>query len=159
MKLLVCTTEYFPNGAGIANVVYNIVEKLKEMGVECTVCSPTGPDIRLGSRALIQKTGIGGLLNYWQQVSRYFKDNDYDVVWLQNPFILTRNPFKRCLVTMHSAYYGSIAHSVGNPSFNLYKSFVAHIRRHCLIRMSPNILFTGVSQPVCEERKNRNLAK
>jgi glycosyltransferase involved in cell wall biosynthesis len=159
MKLLVCTTEYFPYGAGIANVVYNIVEQLKGMGIECTVCSPTGPDIRLGSRALIQKTGIAGLLNYWQQVSRYFKDNDYDVVWLQNPFILTRNPFKRCLVTMHSTYYGSSTHGVGNLSFNLYKSFVAHIERHCLTRMSPNTLFTGVGQPVCEELEKIGISR
>lgn len=159
MKLLICTTEYFPNGAGIANVVYNIVEQLKGMGIECTVCSPTGPDIRLGSRALIQKTGIGGLLNYWQQVSRYFKDNDYDAVWLQNPFILTRNPFKRCLVTMHSTYYGSSTHSVGNLSFNLYKSFVAHIERYCLTRMSPNTLFTGVGKPVCEELKKIGISR
>lgn len=82
MKLLVCTTEYFPHGAGIANVVYNVVKQLKGTGVECTVCSPTGPDIKLGSPALIQKTGIGGLLYYWYQVSRYFKDNNYDAVWL-----------------------------------------------------------------------------
>jgi len=58
MKLLVCTTEYFPHGAGIANVVYNVVEHLKEQGVECTVCSPTGPDIILGSQRLIKRPGL-----------------------------------------------------------------------------------------------------
>lgn len=153
MKLLVCTTEYFPHGAGIANVVYNVVEQLKAMGVECTVCSPTGPDIKLGNRDLIQRIGIGGLLNYWLQVSRYFKDkgDDYDVVWLQNPFILTQNPFNRCLVTMHSTYYGSSTHGVGNLPFNLYKSLVARIERYCLTHMPPNTLFTGVGKPVCEE--------
>jgi len=153
MKLLVCTTEYFPHGAGIANVVYNVVKQLKSMGVECTVCSPTGPDIILGDQTLIQKTGIGGLLYYWWQVSRYFKNSDYDVVWLQNPFILTGNPFKRCLVTMHSTYYGSSTNGVGTPPFRLYKSLVAHIERYCLTRMPPNTLFTGVGQPVCEELK------
>lgn len=56
MKLLVCATEYHPYGTGIANVVYNVVERLKELGVECTVCSPTGPDIKLGSLKLIEKT-------------------------------------------------------------------------------------------------------
>ncbi|WP_269848923.1 glycosyltransferase family 4 protein [Methanosarcina horonobensis] len=151
MKLLVCTTEYFPYGAGIANVVYNVVEQLKGMGIECTVCSPTGPDIKLGNQALIPKIGIGGLLNYWHQASRYFKDNDYDVVWLQNPFILTGNPFKRCLVTMHSTYYGSSTHGVGTFPLHLYKSLVAHIERYCLTRMPPDTLFTGVGQPVCEE--------
>ena len=153
MKLLVCTTEYFPHGAGIANVVYNVVKQLKSMGVECTVCSPTGPDIILGDQTLIQKTGIGGLLYYWWQVSRYFKNSDYDVVWLQNPFILTGNPFKRCLVTMHSTYYGLSTNGVGTPPFRLYKSLVAHIERYCLTRMPPNTLFTGVGQPVCEELK------
>ena len=159
MKLLVCTTEYFPHGAGIANVVYNVVEQFKEMGVECTVCSPTGPDIKLGSQDLIQRTGIGGLLNYWYQVSRYFKDNDYDVVWLQNPFILARNPFKRCLVTMHSTYYGSSTHGVGSLPFHLYKSLVAHIERYCLTRMPPNTLFTGVGKPVCEELEKIGTAR
>lgn len=153
MKLLVCTTEYFPHGSGIANVVYNVVKQLKSMGVECTVCSPTGPDIILGDQTLIQKTGIGGLLYYWWQVSRYFKNSDYDVVWLQNPFILTGNPFKRCLVTMHSTYYGLSTNGVGTPPFRLYNSLVAHIERYCLTRMPPNTLFTGVGQPVCEELK------
>ncbi len=151
MKLLVCTTEYFPYGAGIANVVYNIVDQLKGMGVECTVCSPTGPDIQLGSRALIQKTGVIGLLDYWHQVSRRFRENDYDAVWLQNPFIVAGNPFDRCLVTMHSTYYGSSTHGVGNLPFHLYKSLVAHFERYCLNRMPPSTHFTGVGQPVCEE--------
>lgn len=101
--------------------------------------------------SLIPKIGIGGLLNYWHQASRYFKDNDYDVVWLQNPFILTGNPFKRCLVTMHSTYYGSSTHGVGTFPLHLYKSLVAHIERYCLTRMPPDTLFTGVGQPVCEE--------
>ncbi|MCP1716118.1 glycosyltransferase involved in cell wall biosynthesis [Methanocalculus alkaliphilus] len=159
MKLLICTTEYFPNGAGIANVTYNIVEKLKDLGIECTVCSPTGPDIKLGNDSLIQKTGIVGLLYYWYSVSRYFKNNDYDVVWLQNPFILTDNPFKRCLVTMHSTYYGSSIYGVGNLPFNLYKSVVAHSERYCLTRMHPNTFFTGVGIPVCEELEKIGIAR
>ncbi len=159
MKLLVCTTEYFPHGTGIANVVYNVVEQLKGMGVECTVCSPTGPDIKLGSPTLIRKTGIGGLLNYWYQVSRHFKNNDYDIVWLQNPFILTGNPFKRCLATMHSTYYGSSTRGVGNLPFHLYKSLVAHVERYCLTRMPPTTLFTGVGKPVCEELEKIGIAR
>lgn len=151
MRLLVCSTEYFPHGSGIAIVVYSVVKQLKEMGIECTVCSPTGPDIKLGNQALIQKTGIVGLLNYWYQVSRYFKDNDYDIVWLQNPFIVTRNPFKRCVVTMHSTYYGSSTRVFGGLTFHLYKSLVAHIERYCLILLPHNTLFSGVGRPVCEE--------
>lgn len=159
MRLLVCTTEYFPHGAGIANVVYNIVERLKERGVECTVCSPKGPDIRLGNWPLIEKAGVVGLLNYWYRVSRHFKDSDYDAAWLQNPFIVTENPFKRCLVTMHSTYSGSSARKVGDLPIHLYESTVARIERTCLIRMPPTTLFTGVGQPVREELARIGVAR
>ncbi len=154
MKLLICTTEYYPHGAGIANVVYNVVEHLKEMGVECTVCSPTGPEIKLGSQALIQKTGIVGLLNYWYHVSRHFKGNEYDAVWLHNPFVTMGNPFRRCLVTMHSTYYGSSTHGVGNLPFHLYKSLASHFEHYCITRMPSTVQFTGVGEPVCEELVN-----
>ncbi len=107
----------------------------------------------------MQKTGIGGLLNYWYLVARYFRDNDYDVVWLQNPFILTGNPFKRCLVTMHSTYYGSSTHGAVNLALHLYKSLVAHLERYCLTRMPPNTLFTGVGKPVCEELEKIGIAQ
>ena len=151
MRLLVCTTEYFPHGAGIANVVYNVVERLKERGVECTVCSPRGPDIRLGSWPLIERTGVLGLLDYWYRVSRHFNENDYDAAWLQNPFIVTENPFTRSLVTMHSTYSGSSARRVGDLPIHLYESVVARIERTCLTRMPPTTFFTGVGQPVREE--------
>ena len=71
MKLLICASEYYPYGSGIANVAYNMVEQLKKMEIECTVCSPTG-DIKLGSSRIIERFGIIGLLYYWHQVSRYF---------------------------------------------------------------------------------------
>ncbi len=129
------------------------------MDVECTVCSPTGPDVKLGSKTLIQKTGIIGLLNYWYQVSRHFKNNDYDAVWLQNPFIILGNPFSHCLVTMHSTYYGSSTHGVGNLPFHLYKSLVAHVERFCLTRMHPTTCFTGVAQTVCEELENIGISR
>lgn len=159
MRLLVCTTEYFPHGAGMANVVYNIVQQLKGKNIECTVCSPKGPDIRLGSWPLIEKAGVVGLINYWYRVSQYFRDNDYDVAWLQNPFIITENPFKRCLVTMHSTYSGSSDLGVGNLPFHLYESVVARIERSCLTRMPPATLFTGVGQPVSEELNRMGVAR
>lgn len=151
MKLLICTTEYYPHGAGIATVAYNVVEELKGFGIDCTVCSPTGPDIKLGNMSLIKKTGILGLLYYWLHVSWHFTENDYDVVWLHNPLIVTGNPFKNNLVTMHSTYFGSSRNRIGNAIYNHYKSFVAHIERYCLNKMTINTLFTGVGQPVCEE--------
>jgi 1,2-diacylglycerol 3-alpha-glucosyltransferase len=159
VRLLVCTTEYFPHGAGMANVVYNIVQQLKLRDIECTVCSPKGPDIRLGSWPLIEKAGVVGLINYWYRVSRHFRDNDYDVVWLQNPFIITDNPFRRCLVTMHSTYSGSSSLGVGDLPFHLYESVVARIERSCLIHMPPTTFFTGVGQPVSEELARMGVAR
>ncbi len=153
MRLLICASEYHPDGSGIANVAYNVVRELENMGVECTVCSPTGPDIKLGNFTLIKKYGILGMLQYWHQVSRHFRENDYDAAWLHNPFILARNPFKSCLVTMHATYYGASTYWHGLRK-HLYKSLVAHIECYCLTHMSPGTLFTGVSQPVCDELKN-----
>jgi 1,2-diacylglycerol 3-alpha-glucosyltransferase len=158
MRALICATEYYPDGSGIANVAYNVVQELESMGVECTVCSPTGPDIKLGNSTHIKKYGILGMLEYWYQVSRYFKANDYDFAWLHNPFILTGNPFRRCLVTMHSTYYGASTywHSLGK---RLYISLVAYIERYCLIRMPPNTSFTGVGQTVCDELEKIGIAR
>jgi glycosyltransferase involved in cell wall biosynthesis len=159
MKLLVCASEYFPHGSGIANVIYNVVEQLKIQGVECTVCSPTGPDIILGNKRLIDKFGFLGLLYYWYQVSHFFKKTDYDVVWLQNPYFIGRNPFPRCMVTMHSTYYGMVHHNVGNTFFlKIYNTIVAFCERYCLEKISKTTLFTGVGQPVCDELKTIGIA-
>jgi glycosyltransferase involved in cell wall biosynthesis len=159
MKLLICTTEFYPYGAGIANVVYNVFIQLKNMGVECTVCSPIGSDIQLGSRILIQKTGIIGLLYYWYQTTRFFKDNNYDIVWLHNPFIITNNPFKHCIVTMHSTYNGTSTQRIGNLPFQLYKSLVAVLERYCLRHMPHATMYTGVSRNVCLELEKIGIEK
>jgi 1,2-diacylglycerol 3-alpha-glucosyltransferase len=152
MKLLVCTTEYYPQGAGIANVAYNVVKVLQHNGVNCSVCSPDGPDIKLGSQYLIQKMGIIGLLYYWYRVSRYYKKNNYDVVWLHNPFIIIPNPFTNALVTMHSTYHGESKWNVGNSfSLRFYKNIVASLERYCLSRMKSSTVFSGVGQLVCDE--------
>ena len=161
MKLLICTSEYFPHGSGIANVVYNIVEQLKKQGVECTVCSPTGPDITLGNKKLIDKFGFLGLLYYWYQVFQFFnKKNDYDVVWLHNPYFISHNPFPRCLITMHSTYYGMSHYHVGNTFFlGMYNKSISLLERYCLGRISKSTIFTGVGQSVCEELEKIGIAR
>lgn len=154
MRLLICATEYYPYGSGIANVAYNVVEHLKEQGVECIVCSPTGPDIKLGNPKLIEKTGILGMLHYWRQVSQHLKRNNYDALWLHNPFITSGGKLKNCLVTMHSTYYGESLHQVGTTLLlRTYRRSVSRLERHCLVRMNEDALFTGVGKPVCEELK------
>jgi 1,2-diacylglycerol 3-alpha-glucosyltransferase len=160
IKLLICSTEFHLYGSGIAKVVYNVVEHLKEQGVECVICSPKGPDVSLGSWELILKTGIVGLLNYWHQVALYLKKNDYDILWLHNPLFISENGFKRCLVTMHSTYYGEALHQVGiTPLMQAYKKFASGLERHSIARMSENTLFTGVGRPVCEELEKIGVAR
>ena len=161
MKILVCSTEYPPSGSGIGNVVSNVVEHLIKRGVECTICSPAGPDIKLGNQGLIKKFGILGLLSFWYQVSQFFnKKNDYDVVWLQNPYFIIHNPFPRCLITMHSTYYGMSHYHVGNTFFlGMYNTIISLLERYCLGKISKLTIFTGVGQPVCEELEKIGIAK
>lgn len=152
MRLLICATEYYPYGSGIANVAYNVVEHLKEQGVECIVCSPTGPDIKLGNPKLIEKTGILGMLHYWRQVSQHLIRNNYDAVWLHNPYIRDMRKFKNCLVTIHTTYYGESFHQVGTSTLlRMYKRVVSSLEKRYLLRIGSNIPFTGVSKPVCGE--------
>lgn len=141
MKLLVCVTEYYPIRAGVANAVYNVVSQLKKMGVDCTVCSPIGPDIKLGSNPIIRKYARGRLriLYYWHQVSKYFKEkaNDYDMVWLNNP-LFRNNPFSRNLIAMHVTSYGSYKYAQKNRSslhIQIYYKIAAKIEKYCLNRM------------------------
>ena len=156
MKLLICASEYYPHGSGIANVAYNVVEQLKKMGVDCTVCSPTGPDIKLGSSKLIEKSGILGLLYYWHRVSKYFKKDDFDVILLHNPLFLKDNPFQRSLVTIHSTYYGKMIQEV-NPK--IYYKFASKIERYCLNKMNEKVKFTAVSLQTCKELEEIGINK
>ena len=147
LNLLVCTSEYYPYGSGIANVAYNIVERLKKMGIDCTVCSPTGPGIELRS---LKGYGLLGLIPYWHKVNKYFKKraDDYDVAWIHNPLFLKDNPFPRSLVTIHSTYYGKMVQRVDPKSYN---KIASQIERYCLNKIDKRARFTGVGINVCKE--------
>ena len=151
MKILVCASEYYPHGSGIANVAYNIVEQLKKMGITCIVCSPNGPDIKIGSSKLIEKFGIIGLLYYWYKVANYFKNNDCDVAWLHNPFFLKKNPFNKCLVTSNSTYYGK-SHQKLHPLY--YNILVSKIEKYCLNKIDSRAVFTAVGNSILNEMRS-----
>jgi len=160
MKLLICASEYYPYGSGIANVAYNVVEQLKKMGADCIVCSPTGPDIKLGSSKMIEKSGILGLLYYWHQVSKYFKKRveNYDLVWLHNPLFLN-NPFKENIVTMHVTYYKRAEDIQNSLNIRLYYKIASKIERYCLNKMNEKARFTAVSTQVCKELEEIGISK
>ncbi|HQE50519.1 MAG TPA: glycosyltransferase family 4 protein [Fervidobacterium sp.] len=150
MKLLVCTTEYYPHGSGIANVAYNVVQQLEEKGVECTVCSPTGPDIKIET---ISGCGRISLVHYWHKVSKYFQNrqDQYDVAWLHYPLMLRSNPFKRSYVTIHST-----AHGIRYPSYlKPYQIISKGLERYCLNKLDASIPFSAVSeQSISDLRAN-----
>lgn len=152
--MIICATEYYPDGSGIANVAYNVVQELEGMGIECTVCSPTGPDIKLGNPDHIKKFGILGMLQYWNLVSRHFRNNNYDVAWLHNPLFLGQNPFKKYLVTMHITLNGASKSEFGNSLFlQQYKRISSKIESYCLSRFDPSTRYSCVSKTVCNELK------
>lgn len=140
MKLLVCTSEYYPYGSGTANCVYNVVTQLQKMRINCTVCSPSGPDIKLGSHSMMTKYGSLGLLYYWHQVATHFRQgaNDYDVAWLNYPLFLKRNPFKKSLATIHITYYGHINRRMYPVSLHLYYKFTSRIEKFSLNKINSN---------------------
>lgn len=146
MKLLICTTEYYPHGSGIANVAYNVVEQLKKMGVDCTVCSPTGPDIKIKS---LNGYGRLGLIHYWYKVGKHFRNkaDEYDAVWLHYPLFIGHIPFKKCLITVHSTAYGFMIQKI-NP---MYYMLCFALEKICLNRFREKTRFTGVSSEICAQ--------
>lgn len=150
MKILICTSEYYPKGSGIANVAYNVVEKLKEKGITCEVCSPVGPDIKIGSEI---KYGRLSLLRFWNAVNKHFKDkkNDYDVVWLHNPLFTGKIPFDKCLVTIHTTPHGQVTEKVYPWHLHLYKKIISHIDEYCLKKFKKDTNFTAVDPTVLTE--------
>ena len=103
LKILVCTSEYYPQGSGIANVAYNVVEKLKEKGITCEVCSPVGPDIKLGSEI---NYGRMSLLRFWNKVRKHFKDSGDDMMCMAaQSTIHWQDPLDISSVTVHTTHH------------------------------------------------------
>lgn len=155
MKILVCSTEYYPNGSGIANVAHNIVTELEKAGICCSICSPTGPDIVLGNKKCISKLGRLRLIYYWMEVSKYLHNvNGYDVVWLHQPLFLFKNPFDKCISTIHITALGHF-----NASKRLNYSFLFRIyllislllEKYCIKKIRSKTNFVTDSPKVSQE--------
>ncbi len=157
MRILICASEYFPLGAGIANMVYNTVKQFREIGIECVVCSPNGDcDIKIGNSKFIEKFGILGLLYYWHQVHNYLKKNDFDIVWLHNPLFLESTFFQEYFVTIHSTYHCQKRQGI-KPK--IYYIITANMERYCLNKIKKSIRFTSVSTQIGKELKEIGIDK
>lgn len=106
LHILLCAQEYGPKGSGIANVAQALTEELRALGHRVTICSPEGPDVRIGSQTLIERTGGFGILAYWRQLARFVNKNhsSYDVIWVHNPLFLTKITAPNVVSTVHSTY-------------------------------------------------------
>jgi 1,2-diacylglycerol 3-alpha-glucosyltransferase len=158
MKLLVCVCEYPPYySSGVGNVAYEVIERLKKMGVNCTVCSPNA-DIKLGNSQMIQKYGRLGVYYYWHKVKKYFKRNgyNYDAVWLHQPLFIEKIPFSSALITAHTAIWEfnkmlKRSHSGYSWNLRLYYKITSRIEKYCLRKVDmEGVRFTGISSEVCK---------
>ena len=145
MDLLVCATEYYPHGFGIANVAHSVVSELEQRGIRCTVCSPTGPDIVKGSLGLVRRLAIGGLIDYWTRVARMPGVDRYDAIWMHNPLFPGPSPFPRAVATVHSTYHNKLCHGMAPRS---YFRLAAAVERRSLVGTARYARFTAVSETV-----------
>jgi len=165
LKIVVCTSEYPPYASGIGNVAYRMVKEFEKSGHTCTVCSPTGPDIKLGSYRLIRRSGGLGLLHFWWQVSRHFagKSARWDSVWLHWPMFLGRIPFPNAVVTYHGTYRGfrDMAREMGSSLFvKAYYGFMELAERRYLRRLGGSgCEFTVVSPRTAAELRSQGVQR
>ena len=153
MKILVCATEYPPDGSGIANAIFGIINATNKEKADFVICSPSGPDILIGSTNLIQKTGILGLLYFWFRVGFLLKEDKWDIIWLHNPLPLFTFSSKSIISTYPSTYFGvSKKMQHANLFLRSYYYIGAIIEKYCLKNL-PNALFVGMSSQVCNELK------
>jgi len=155
MKVLVCASEYYPfiPVGGIGVCVHNVVKYLRKMGIECDVCSPYGPDIKIPLRFIDMNFGVLSLLLYWHRLSKHFEQyKNYDVIWLHQPLILREVPFENCIVTMHSSIfdYNKIVQKTNFPPLlKIYYNIREKIEKQCIQRINRHALyFSAVSQYV-----------
>jgi 1,2-diacylglycerol 3-alpha-glucosyltransferase len=137
LKILVCVSEYPPQGSGIADVAFRMVKEFQKRGHQCVVCSPTGPDIKLGSHMLIRRLAGLGLLFYWWRVKRRLagKAPEWDAVWLHWPLFLGRCPFPGAVITFHGSYRGfrSMARDMRSSwHVRLYYAFMQSVEKRSL---------------------------
>lgn len=147
LRILLCAHEYPPMGSGIAYVVKNLAAALGAAGHAVRVCSPMGPDVRLGSRNLIERTGGIGILRFWEAVRRHLsqRGEEYDIVWCHNPLFRRAVEHPGLLFTVHTTY---LQRSRTNPAtgvaFSLYNAYM-RLRERRAYRAMRTARFTVTS--------------
>jgi len=129
-RILLCAHEYPPHGSGIAYVAKNLAQALRKEGHDVLVCSPTGPEIALGSQTLINKTGGLGILVFWRRVRRYLKKRgeQYDIIWCHNPLFTKPVAHPGFVATVHTTYHERSATIKNERVSRLFRTYYAFMR-------------------------------
>lgn len=149
IKILICVSEYPPKASGIGNVVKFVCQEFVKMGNECTICSPSGPDIILGNQSFIDKFGGLGIVYFWYKVCVYFKkeSSQFDAIWLHQPlFLLKKSPFKTAIITVHTTYIGKNYNNLRYSMFKrIYYSTMKKIEKKSFLKLPYSFTFIDVN--------------
>lgn len=164
MKILICVPEYPPYTSGVGNVAYNIIRQFKDLGHDCVICSPMGPNIKICNGNLIQRIFhnrslyyLYGILYFWNKVQNYINNNynKYDIIWLHNispiTFRINKIKDKKTIMTFHSTYSGfntKLTHSI---LLSFYYKIMNRLEYSNLNRLNDSAIITGVSTQTCKE--------
>ena len=165
MRILVCAFEYPPEGSGLADVAWRMVKEFEKHGHQCLVCSPSGPDIKLGSALLIKKLGGLGILYFWWCVKRHFasRSPEWDAVWLHWPMFLGQCPFPAAVVTFHGTFRGfyEMARGMRSPWYIrwYYALMKATERRYLRSLDGERHALTAVSQRAAAELSSQGVLR
>jgi glycosyltransferase involved in cell wall biosynthesis len=146
-------SEYPPDASGIGNVARFVAEEFIKKGHQCTICSPSGPDITIGDKNYINKFGGLGIIHFWYQVSKYFDNNyaEFDAIWLHQPlFVLKKCPFPNGLITVHTTYAGK---SLKNYLIQnkIYLILMKLFEKYYFCNVARQLRYTYISNKVLDE--------
>jgi len=134
MKILIISQEYYPKGSGIANVVHNLKKSMETSGNDVDICSPTGPDYKIGKAdLLIEKAGGLGIAYFWYKVGKLLKklEPKYDLIYLHNPMLFTKITSRKIFCVVHTLYYSALKEyawkDIGKIPYYLFMTFVEHV--------------------------------
>ncbi len=148
LKILVCATEYYPQGSGIAIVAHNVAALLSRNN-EVHVCSPIGPDVTIPAGG----HGRFGLTSFWKEVRGWLSENNtYDAVWLHNPLVPGIGA-GNAVVTLHSTAAGRASVSRFPYPYAYYRWFAWHEHRCYRGLSSEGARFTTENTGIVEELK------
>jgi glycosyltransferase involved in cell wall biosynthesis len=128
------------------------------MGIECTICSPTGPDIVIMSPKHENKFGGIELVYFWYRVSKYFRthESEFDGVWLHQPlFLIKKSPFKKAIITVHTTYIGKDNKRIKFSLLKkIYYNLMNKIEKYTYLNNPISYKYTYIDNNILQELKD-----